>query len=90
MSSSESEAGALWTAARTARSAGCSAIRSAMRTPSSIVRRSSSVARKLCRTRGLAVGTVERSETVPRLVGFVTFGPKDCPSANGTPRPLSW
>ena len=37
--------------------------------------RSSSVVRKLHRTRGLASGMGERSITRPRLVGLITTGP---------------
>jgi hypothetical protein len=48
----------------------------AIRTPSTIARRSSSVVRKLLRIRGFTCGSGERSLTQPRLAGLRSAGPK--------------
>ncbi len=76
MSASESEAGALSVSRSIARSAGCEAISSAIRTPASMLARSSSVVRKLQSTRGLESAIGVRSMTLPREAGLTITGPK--------------
>ena len=76
MSSSESEAGTLSGSRSSAFSDGCDAISSAIRTPSSMLARSSSVVRKFVRTVGFESGIGVRSPTLPRDVGLMITGPE--------------
>ena len=75
MSSSESEAGTLSGSRSIALSAGCEAISSAIRTPASMLARSSSVVRKLQSTVGFESGIGVRRPTLPRDVGLMITGP---------------
>ncbi len=89
MSASEAEAGALSGSRSIALSAGWAAISSAIRTPASMLARSSSVVRKLQSTRGFESVIGVRSITLPRDVGFTITGPKAYPLSGGGVSPSS-
>ncbi len=56
------------------RSAGCSAMRRASRTPATIEATSSGSDSEFVRIRGFAVGSAERSHTRPRALGEISTG----------------
>ena len=89
MSFSESESGTLSGSRWIARRAGCEAISSAIRTPSSMLARSSSVVRKLQSTVGFESAIGVRRPTLPRDVGLMTTGPNAKPLSGGGVSPSS-